>query len=535
MGMPKMPPVNFIRQLRMYEDGVPRRLRFWLFIFIAVCFQLSSGVYLAAMSQMVGETGILSEDVTMAGYCTLIGLNIIFPMMFRWKFNLYTRQLFFIAASVIIVCSILAMYVTTPVILWGICLLVGYFKMMGTFQCMSSIQLNITPTRNFAVFFAVIYAVVDGAIQISGIITTIVSYYTNWRMMNLVIITLMLVVIAIAYFLMKHDHRSGPYLPLKGVDWVGQLLWVAVCVVGAWLFTFGEHYEWWDSEEIWDATFLFLILLGITILHASRKEQPFISLHAFCYKQTWIVCFLAFAIAIMTAGAHVMQPTFVSGVLHYDSLNAISLNVPEYLGVSMGAILLYFVLVRWSWGLKRYLFLAFSMAIYYEMVMYFVCDSATDKETMYLALFALGIAEVMMEAFATYYLSQTIPFQHFFMNITIIGFVRCGLGSSAATAIVHRLFNWATTKQMMIVTENLTQNDFIDMAQGVNENVVTKLTTHGLLMAIKDCYGMLITVGLIVLIFIMLSRFSIPFSRFVPRIMAVRSWLTRKNMPDPTS
>lgn len=520
MSMPKMPPVNFIRQLRMFNDGVPRRLRFWLIVLMALFYQFAGGVYLASLSQMVGDLGILSDDITMGSYCTLIGLNIIFPMMFRWKFGLYTRQLFFVSSIAIIGCNVVVFYTSTPEIFWIACLLAGYFKMMGMFGCMSTIQLNISPTRNFAVFFPVIYVLVCGAIQLSGLVTSYVTYFTNWRMMNLIIIAMMLILDAIVYFFMKHDHRSGPYLPLKGIDWLGQLLWTAVCVVGAWIFTFGEHYDWWESQEIWNATFIEIALIGITIIYSMFKREPYIDLKAFGYKATWILCALLMAMAVLQASAHVLQPTLLAGVLHYDALNVISLNYPELAGVVMGAILAYFILVRWKWGLRRYFFMTFFMMLYYLVSMYFIVGNETDKETMFPAMFALGVCEVMMETIATYYLSQAIPFPHFFTNITIVGFVRCGVGTAAGGAIVHKLFHWASTKHIMVASENVAS--------------VPDFATHGLIMALKECYGALSILCIIVMLFILIANFSGTVSRLVPRMMAVRRWMTHRDAPDPT-
>ena len=85
-------------RLLMYKPWVPRRLRFWLIVMFALFYQLTGGVYLAALSQMVGELAYIGEDVTMASYCSLIGLNMIFPVLFRWKFYMYTRQMFFVSS-----------------------------------------------------------------------------------------------------------------------------------------------------------------------------------------------------------------------------------------------------------------------------------------------------------------------------------------------------------------------------------------------------------------------------------------------------
>jgi hypothetical protein len=526
MAFPKMPPVNFIRQLKMFNDGVPRRLRFWLIVMFALFYQFAAGIYLASLSQMVGELSFLNEDVTMGGYCTLIGLNIIFPMLFRWKFGLYTRQLFFVSSIAIILCSIGAMYVTVPVVFWIICVLAGYFKMMGMFGCMSTIQLNITPTRNFAVFFPVIYLLVCGAVQLSGLVTAYVSYFSNWRLMNLVVMAMMLIIDFITYFFMKHDHRSGPPIPLKGIDWVGQFLWTLTCCIAAWIFTFGEHYDWWHSQAIWNGTFLFIFVLAVTLLHAKYKKEPFIPLKAFTYPTAWHLMFLLLGMSILTGSAHVLQPIFLGGVLNYDSLNIISLNYPELAGIIMGAILIYFVLVRWRWGTKRTLSLVFGSAIYFVLSMFYMCDSNTDKEIMYIAYFSLGMSEVMIDTVATYYLSQHIPFIHYFMNITIIGFVRCGVGTAAGAAIVHRIFNWTMAKSYMVVSENITQ-------QGDIESMSQLVGSQSLLVALKECYGILLYVGLIMLVIILLTNYHATVKRFLPRLISVRYWLVKKTK-DPT-
>ena len=70
-------------------DFIPRRLKPWLFIFFVLIVQFSGGVYLAAASDMVGTTGLMQQDILMAGYASLIGLAINFAVMFRIKFRFF--------------------------------------------------------------------------------------------------------------------------------------------------------------------------------------------------------------------------------------------------------------------------------------------------------------------------------------------------------------------------------------------------------------------------------------------------------------
>ncbi len=532
MALPKLPPVNLVRQMLMFRPSIPHRLRFWSVIFMAFCFQLTGGVYLATLTQMVGQLAYLSEDVTMASYCSLIGLNAIFPIMFRWKFGLFTRQLWFIAAGVEIGCAILAMYVTWAPLLWLVCLVAGYFKMMGMFGCMSTIQLNITPTRNFAVFFSVVYLLVCGAIQVSGIVSAWMSYFTNWRMMYLIVVVLMMAVEAWVYFSMQHDHRSGPKWPLQGIDWMGQLLWTGTMVVLTWIFCFGEHYDWWDAPQIRCATWIFFVMMGLSIWQSSRAEQPYIDLKAFNYPVAWSFALALFGILVLESTAHAVQPTLLGGLLHYGFVNIVSLNYPELFGIIMGSILFYFTLVRWRWTVKMVLILITLLITYYEVNIYFLIDPDTAPHLFWIPMFAFGVGEVMIEGLCTYLLSQAIPFQHFFMNITILGFLRCGPGLAAAGAIVERLYRWSYNCNMMLGASGLD----LDKSSRMTEEGIDwmgQLNQQTLMMATKETYGYMILLGIFMMAMVLLSSYATTVKRFVPRMISVRRWLGGRG-GDPT-
>lgn len=517
-------------RLLVCKPWVPRRLRFWLIIMMAFFYQLTGGVYLAALSQMVGELSFISEDVTMASYCSLIGLNIIFPVLFRWKFYFYSRQMWFVSSIGSIICAILAPCSTIPWILWLVCLFAGYFKMMGMFGCMSTIQLNITPTRNYGVFFPVVYILVCGAIQISGIMTAYITYDFNWRYVYLVIIGLMLVVDAIVYFMMSHNHRPAIFIPLKGVDWLGHILWAACCCILTWIFNFGEHYNWWDSKEIWWATWLFIIVMIATLIESRYHKNPFISLDAFKYAVTWKVCFVLAGIAVLQCSAHVLQPVFMNAVAGYDYYTIVNFNYPEIYGIIMGAVLTYFTIVRWKWRMKTYFFTCFLLTTFYIISVYFLIDPQTDAWQFYIPLFVFGVAEVMMESGATYMICCNVPFQHTFMNVAIIGFVRCGVGIAAAGAIVERLFAWSMHKTVMTSTSEL--NPVIGDETGW---FTQYLTQQNLMIAVKETLGYLILFGIAMMLIILFARVSPSMNRLLPKMGAAARWIKYPHTtPDPS-
>lgn len=436
-----MPPVRLLTQLLMFKQWVPHKMRFWTLMMFILFFQFTGGIYLASISQIQGELAFWSEDVTMASYCSLIGLNIIFPMLFRWKFFFYTRQMWFVASIGSLICAVAAFYCTIPWLFCTICLFAGYFKLMGMFATVSNVQLNWTPTRSFGVFLPIIFMFVLGTLQLANIVSTYVAYYTNWRLMYCVIVVMMLIIDAAAYFMMKPDHRCGPFVPLKGVDWVGHVLWVAVCVSGTYVFNYGEHYDWWESREICVATWLFIALLIAALARMFRLgDRAFITPKAFSYPITYYLFALLFGVNIILGVAHYVQPIYINGILGYDSLNANDLNWPQLAGIVMGAIFSFWTIIKLKWSLRKFFFMNVALFLFYAVTMYFIAVPETPKEYLVIPLFILGLADVMLETGATYALSQKTPWQAFFMNITIIGFIRCGLGSAAGAGIVEHSF-----------------------------------------------------------------------------------------------
>lgn len=510
-------------RLLMYKEWVPRRLRFWLIVTFALMFQLTGGVYLAALSQMVGQLAFISEDVTMASYCSLIGLNMFFPIAFRWKFFFFTRQIWFVAAGVEIACAVLAPCVTAPWMLWGICLVAGYFKMVGMFGCMSTIQLNITPTRNFAVFFPVVYVLVCGSIQISGIITAYVTYFSEWTNIYAVIVGLMLVVEGCAYYLMKPDHRQGPFVPLRGIDWTGHVLWTALCVSACWIFNFGEHYDWWESSQIWRSTWLSLALLAAAVAWSAHKgEKAYMQLQSFGYATTWNLIVVIMLLMLIQSAAHVLQPVMLNAIVGYDYFTIVELNYPELFGIVMGAIFAYYSLVRLKWSIRSYIFMVFTLATFYVVALYFMIDPSTEAWLLYIPMFAFGMAEVMMESVATYVLSQYIPFPHFFQNITIIGFARCGVGTAAMAAVVERMFAWACSKHELLTAEDVALNpaEFL-------MNASQYLAQQHIMLALKECFGYLAIVGVMSMLLVLSYRYrSLP-QQLLPRMIDVAHWFKR--------
>ena len=125
----------------MFRSFVPRKMQPWIYLFIAVTFQLSGGVYLGALNQMIGSMSLMREDILMCMYANLAGMAIYFPLLFRMKFRFTNKTLLTSAALGVLLCNLIAPHITFLPLLWLICFIEGMCKIQGTFECMSNIQL----------------------------------------------------------------------------------------------------------------------------------------------------------------------------------------------------------------------------------------------------------------------------------------------------------------------------------------------------------------------------------------------------------
>lgn len=80
---------------------------------------------------------------------------------------------------------------------------------------------------------------------------------------------------------------------------------------------------------------------------------------------------LIFALNFLTAVSTVLQGVYTGGILHYDTLNNVSLNFPSLLGVGLGALASWLVLARLRTGYKMATFIGFVLVVSYLIIMYF--------------------------------------------------------------------------------------------------------------------------------------------------------------------
>lgn len=508
------------------RDFIPEKLKPWIIILFVIIFQLSGGVYLAAVGEMVGSLALMQEDIMMAGYASMVGMALTFAIMFRLKFQFTSKVAFLICSIAIIMCNLLCMHTKSVPVLVGVCFISGFFRMWATFECNSTIQLWLTPKRDLSIFFCYIYFLVQGCIQLSGLTTIYISFFSKWEYMHWFIIGALGGVMLLTLILFRNC-RTLRRLPLYGIDWFGALLWGLIILSVIFVCVYGEYYDWYESVYIRMATVGGIIMLLLNIWRASFIRHPFIALETWRFKMVYVTFILYIIIDILLAPSHLIEHIYMESILGYDSLNTISLNWIVILGIVAGSLFTYQTFALRKWRYKTMTVIAFVSIIGYLVMFYFTIDYNLPKEALGLPVFLRSFGYVLIAICFLTALSR-VPFQNFFQAVSVQAFVSAGFGGALGTAVLGQVLKVVMKRNAMLLGANLDNVNPLANQISLGE-LYGALQRQALLVSMKEIYGWLALFGILCLLLFMLNESNIrPQNAIHPTYRAIRRLIKRE-------
>lgn len=508
------------------RNFVPEKIKPYIIIAFVLIFQLSGGVYLAAVSEMVGSTALMQEDIMMAGYASMVGMALTFNLMFRLKFRFTSKISLFICCLVLIICNLICIYTRNVPVLIGTCFIAGFFRMWGTFECNSTIQLWLTPKRDLSIFFCYIYLLVQTCIQLSGILTVYISFFSKWEYMHWLIISLLGGMMVLTQIIFR-SCRTLRKLPLYGIDWIGGLLWGLTVLCAIFVCTYGEYYDWYESKYIQFATLAGVVMLLLNIWRASFIRHPFIALETWKFKMVYLTFFLYIVIDILLAPSHLLEHIYMESILGYDTLNLISLNWVVFLGIIAGSLFTYHTFALRKWRYKTMTVIAFASIVSYLTIFYFTLDYRLPKEFLILPVFLRGFGYVIIAICFLTALSR-VPFPNFFQAVGVQAFVSAGLGSAIGTALLGQILKVTMKKNAMLLG---TQLDHVNpfSKQFSTGELYGILQQQSLMVSMKEIYGWLALTSIGCLLLFMINESNIRPQRAIhPTYHAIRKLIKRE-------
>ena len=503
---------------------VPEKAKPWLLILFIIIFNCTGGVYLAAVSDMVGSTQLLQEDIMMAGYASLVGMALFFAIMFRLKWAVRPKTALGSCISALIAANLICMHTASVPVLVGVSLVAGFFRMWAIYECNSTIQLWITPKRDMSIWFCYIYLIVNSTIQLTGIAALSFSVWASWHYMYWLIIGALLVMYLIVIICYK-GISIMPRLPLLGIDWIGMLLWGATAMSVLFICVYGEHYDWWQSEHIWFATVLGVVSLGLNLWRATFLRHPYISLAIFKIPIVPTCVGIILVMDLLLAPSHIFEHALMEGVLGYDHLNTLTLNWVAIVGVVIGIVFTWQTFARRKWTYQRMLVIAFSCFAFYLAYFYFRIDYNLPKEALYLPVI-LRSAGYVMVAVMMLTANSRLPFPYIFLHgLSFQNMFSAALAAPIGNAIVGRALKIVMTRNAMLLGDRM-DNVGLSTSHAPFGKLHGMVQVQALVESMKEIYGWLLLVAIVCLIGLILRYSGIrPMKVIEPTYSAIYNFL----------
>lgn len=428
------PVLNGPFEMPMFREFVPRKIRPWIYVLMAVTFQLSGGLYLGTLSHMMGETALMREDILMCLYANLAGMAIYFPLLFRMKFCFTNKSLLMAAAAGVLICNLLVPHITYLPLLWLICFIEGICKIQGTFECMSTIQLWMTPQRDFTVFFPMLHIVILGSMQVADIIATALMYHYHWSYMHFFISGIMILDLLVLTVCTRRM-RMMKKLPLFGIDWLGAVLWAMLLLETAFFFNYGDYYDWLDSPVMCGVAIAAAVTLFFCIGRMMSVRHPYLEPKMWTYRKLVPILVLITMVEIFLATERVLEEAFYEGVMHYEETVSVQMDWLALAGVLAGCLFAYWWMHRMRLNYLRLIIVGMVALAFYLTGFYSLMSSEIHISQLFLPVVCRGFAYAVLSATFMVCLEEIMTFQHFFQALSVFNMLHMVMGGVIGGAI----------------------------------------------------------------------------------------------------
>lgn len=483
-------------RIRCFRNFVPDPIRFWMMIVISLIHLLSGAAHMASMNYQVNGLSILPEDAVMAGYMAFIGMNVSFPILFRLRFRFTTRSILLVSTGILILCHSATLQTDS---IWSLCLInfiAGFFRMLAVFEAMVCIQLIVTPTRNYAMFYSVVFVIVQGSSQLfSPLVADLIHAY-SWRYLHILIILLLAAaLLAVAYLI--RPYREGKPIPLYGIDWTGFILWSMILSLVLFILTYGKYYEWLASVQIRIAAVALFLAGLLHYFNIRTVKRPYINPAAWRYPKLWKILLLFGIIYILQAAPGSLQNPYMASVLHFDWQHIAYLSYYSLAGMCLSAVICFYYFKNRK-RLRPFIIGGYGLFIIYLGLMYFYINPECTIERFYFPAFIRGFGLLWLYILLTLYISYIVPFTHNFQSLCIIGFMRMSLGTPLGMSVIENALFYFTRKNTLLLSPEIDALNTQASAYSLPE-LQQLVTEQVFMLSVKEMFGYLILGSLIVL------------------------------------
>lgn len=487
---------------RIFYDWLPQKFDFWLLLFLNITMAFTSGIPTTITPYVIGAQSSVAADMSMASFAYYTGMACVFPVILRLKQFTNTKYILGCSYTAIIFLNFVLSQTNAPLVMVMASFAIGAIKMVATIEVVLSLIPILMPKGERYQLYCVYYPLAMVFGPLSGLIAAYFANSFNWEYsfheQNLFLMIGLLVIIGFV-----HPKMAGKKIPLFQYDWLGTLLIIASLLLVCYVCCYGLMLNWYASVKIQAATLGALILLLLFLQLNLRIKRPIVNFKALHSWKVGAGIFLLFFFCLFFNTSSLTTP-FLNIILKNNALESAHINtygIPGYIAGS----LLCFVYYKKFMNFSTMAAAACLLFLFSNIQMYTLTSSFAGPSDLFWPMFFRAMATIITYISVGIYITSNISLNAF-NDVTMI---LIALRSLFIPLVASTLYsNLLYRRQIVHINQLANEMDGLNpYVEARNSAIINSVKTQASLLALRDIYGTLIIIGIVVLVIIIVFPF----------------------------
>jgi DHA2 family multidrug resistance protein len=487
---------------RIFYDWLPKKLDFWLLLFLNITMSFTNGIPNTITNYVIGAQSSVAADINMASFAYYTGMVCVFPIILRLKQFTNTKLILGCSFTALVFLNFVLSQTNAPLVMVMASFAIGAVKMIANIEIVLSLIPILMPKGERYQLYCIYYPLSMVFGSLSGLIAAAFANSLNWQysfhVQNLFLMIGLLVII-----LFVHPKMASKKIPLFQYDWLGTLLIIASLLLTCYVFSYGLMLDWYASIKIQAATLVAVLLFTLFLQRNLRIKRPIVKFEAF---SSWkvVMGFMVLIFFCLFFNTSSLTAPFLNIILKNNPLESARLNtfgIPGYIAGSLLCFLYYKRFMNFS-VMAVAACLCFLIS---NIEMYDLTSSFTGSTDLFWPMFFRAMATIITYISVGIYITSNIPL-HYFNDVTM---VLIAVRSLFVPLIASTLYsNWFYHGQVIYLNKLANKMDSLNPYVTARSSAVfSSVKTQASLLALRDIYGALILIGIVLLIIIIVFPF----------------------------
>ena len=350
-----------------FFSWMPKPLGIALLMLMFAPLMFAGGTYLTNVAEMVGSTGLWTEDFQFISSCSFIGMALFFPFMVRFLQTRNVKKVYVGGLLLLILINTVLAHTTSVAVQCALCMVLGFIRVMlvlnTTFviapyafglDTLSMFTAKALPAPNVqyamshmrGLLLTVLYLLIMSLIQLSNYMVGWVAYEYQWHysydLVNIILgVALLLVWVTMTPAKRNTNHYIIPW------DMAGEAVLTACFLCAScYVLLYGKTLDWLSSASICLCIAVALVSLGMLVcIETAKRGNVYLDLRVFLRRDVWIGI-AVFLVTVLANYGNTLMLSFIKTASSASNLHGAALSLWNILGCVAGSLLSAVMILR---------------------------------------------------------------------------------------------------------------------------------------------------------------------------------------------